>query len=711
MTEGLHHLTGGGVSLVIAAAPGERPRIVHWGARLASADALPPLTDRQPVFGLPDDDPPPSLSCEQGSGWPGTPGLACWRERGGWAPVLTVGTVAVGGAALTIRCQDDATAITGAYELRLDPETGILTASLILTNEGDEALSLGAAAPLCLPVPWASEVLALTGRWAGEFAESRVPLARGAYLREVRRGRHGHDGFPGLMLLAEGATETGGEAVGVTLGWSGDNRVLAERWPDGRAMVQLSELFAVPLTLAPGEAYRTPTLHAAWSGEGLAGVSDALHRHVRGVVMDGRAADRPRPVHCNSWEATYFDHDEGRLRALAERAAAVGCERFVLDDGWFGGRRHDRTGLGDWWVSRDVYPDGLGPLADHVRSLGMTFGLWFEPESVNPDSELYRAHPDWVLGLPGRAERPMRGQLTLDLTRPEVADHLFARMDAVIGETGADSVKWDVNRDTALPGSGGVHASGAQTRAVYALMDRLRAAHPTLEIEACASGGGRADYGVLARTDRVWISDSNDALDRRAIQRGAGRFLPLSVLGAHVGPDPCHVTGRRHGMAFRAGTAVFGHMGVECDLTALGEADLGTLAAAIALHKAHRGLIHEGRLVRLALPDEFDAFAVVARDRSAALVSVARLAWGPETHPPRLRLAGLDPARSYRLRLVWPEADPTRTAPSPVTAMDLLGEGLVVPGDALMAVGMQLPVIDPESCLIYSVGPQGGSTA
>ena len=221
--------------------------------------------------------------------------------------------------------------------------------------------------------------------------------------------------------------------------------------------------------------------------------------------------------------------------ALAEKAAWVGAERFVLDDGWFGARRNDKAGLGDWWVSKDVYPRGLGPLAEHVRALGMEFGIWFEPEMVNPDSDLYRAHPDWILEARGVEQVPFRGQYTLDLTRREVADYLFEKMSAIVGEYGVAYIKWDMNREIHHPASEGRAAIHRQTSAVYALMERLRANHPALEIETCSSGGARADFGVLRYTDRFWLSDSNDALDRQAMQRGASYFFPLNVTGSHVG--------------------------------------------------------------------------------------------------------------------------------------------------------------------------------
>jgi alpha-galactosidase len=265
----------------------------------------------------------------------------------------------------------------------------------------------------------------------------------------------------------------------------------------------------------------------------------------------------------------YFDADPGKLRALADEAAALGIERFVLDDGWFQGRRSERSGLGDWYVDRQVWPEGLRPLVDHVRSLGMEFGLWFEPESISPDSDLVRNHPDWLLATGGRVPPLSRLQQVLDLGHPEAWEYLLERLDALLTEYDIGFVKWDMNRDIvdgghSPKGEPGVHR---QTEALYALLDELRRRHPGVEIESCAGGGGRVDLGILERTDRVWASDTNDPLERQAIQRWTGLLLPPELLGAHVGAEHAHTTGRAHSLAFRAGTALFGHFGVELDLT------------------------------------------------------------------------------------------------------------------------------------------------
>jgi alpha-galactosidase len=422
--------------------------------------------------------------------------------------------------------------------------------------------------------------------------------------------------------------------------------------------------------------------------DGFNALSQRLHRFVLTAIVDRCVTARPRLVHYNSWEAIYFNHDPAVLADLATRAAALGVERFVLDDGWFGARRSDRAGLGDWSVSEAVYPDGLTPLIDKVVSLGMEFGLWVEPEMVNPDSDLFRAHPDWVLSVPGVAQVPSRNQYVLDLSKDVVSGYLFGQIDALLREHSIGYLKWDMNRDINHPGNGDGHASvHAQIMALYALIDRIRAAHPEVEIESCASGGGRADYAILQRTQRLWTSDSNDAIDRLRIQRGASYFFPCALLGAHVGPRDCHITGRRLSMAMRAGVALFGHMGLEMDLRELTDAEASELAAAIALHKRHRALIHGGNRVRIDTPLERDAFGIVAADKSEALFSYASLEGHPETLPGRLRFDGLDPAKRYRMSQVWPAG--------------AAADEREVMGDALMRAGNELPLLWPQSLMVW----------
>jgi len=709
----LYSLTAQGVQITIHAAPGERPRVVHWGKTLSGTpeDQLALLSTHQWVFGGPMEFVEPSFLNEFGTGYGGAAGLVVHRAGSGWAVDLRV--VAVGETSATklvVRCRDENIGVAVDFEIELFPSSGVASFGTTLINERPQTLTVDQCAPLVLPLDERfTKGLGFTGRWAGEFQTEDIDLTRGSYLRENKAGRTSHENFPGFIAHTETTSEDQGLCAGFHLAWSGNNRVRIDRHASGLCHAQLSEfLFPGEIQLDEGEAYHSPSLLAAWSDQGLNDLSYRFHTHLCTDVLDERTIEKPRPVHYNTWEAVYFDHTPEQLMKLADRAASVGAERYVLDDGWFGGRRGDHAGLGDWTVSDEVYPEGLEPLADYVRGLGMEFGIWFEPEMVNPDSDLYRQHPDWILSAEGVKPVPYRNQLTLDFTKREVTDYLFEAIDKVVRDLDVSYIKWDMNRDGHHPGTDGSRAvMHRQTLSVYGLIDRLREAHPTLEIESCASGGARTDFGVLRRTDRLWTSDNNDALERQAIQRGASHFFPLRVLGSHVGPRVCHITGRTLDMSFRVASAIFGHMGMEVDLRDESEADLAVLRAGIELYKKHRGLLHGGRLYRLSAQSNYTASAVVSVDGGEALASCAKVARDLYTAAPRLRFTGLDPAKAYRTKIVWPSAPVSLTVPSIVEAADLSGEGSVFSGEALMEHGIQLPMIHPDQALIFHLQTNG----
>ncbi len=387
----------------------------------------------------------------------------------------------------------------------------------------------------------------------------------GTHLREGRRGRTGSDA---AFLMAAGTPGFGfrhGEVWAVHAAWSGNHSAYAERALSGVRVLGGGELLLPgEVVLAPGERYTSPWLYATY-GEGLDAVATAFHRRLRARATHPAS---PRPVVINTWEAVYFDHDLNDLIELAELGAKVGAERFVLDDGWFLGRRDDSAGLGDWRVDPEVWPHGLAPLVSAVHSLGMDFGLWFEPEMINENSELARAHPEWILAPGERLPLAARNQQVLNLTVPAAWHHVLEAMSTLVGELDVAYVKWDHNRDLVEAGdrTTGRPRVHEQTLAVYALMDELKRRHPGLEIESCSSGGGRVDLEVLEHTDRVWASDCIDALERQRIQRWTGQLLPPELIGSHVGAPMAHTTHRTHSLAFRAATAVFAHFGVEWDL-------------------------------------------------------------------------------------------------------------------------------------------------
>jgi alpha-galactosidase len=424
-------------------------------------------------------------------------------------------------------------------------------------------------------------------------------------------------------------------------------------------------------------------------------VRQAFHACIRQSVVPSTARTTPRKVHLNTWEAVGFRMSADALGALVRDAAALGVERFVLDDGWFLGRRDDTTSLGDWVPDPVLFPEGLQPLIREVQAAGMDFGLWVEPEMVSPQSELLRAHPDWCLHLPGHAQPTQRHQLVLDLTRPEVGEHLFGRLDTLLGENDIAYLKWDHNREL-FPRAGKGHA---QVLALYALLERLRAAHPDVEIESCASGGARVDAGILRHTARMWASDNNDPIERLRINRGWFQFLPGSVTGNHVGPSPNHVTGRRTEMDFRAKVAMFGHMGVEADPSRMTAEERATLAAHIALYKEWRDVLHAGQLfaVETGSPSLHGWFAW---DGARGLALLAQTAMADDYDVPPLRLPALDPEGRYRLHL--PEPWPHKAARYLAHA-EQWREGIDLGGRVITERGLALPLAHPETAWLIAV--------
>jgi alpha-galactosidase len=696
------------VSPVGPAGTSPLPRIVHWGPPLhKDVDAVALVLAISPPIphAAPDDPIRRSLLPMPVDGWRLRPGLRGARADGtAWSPMFTVGAVdtemgglqeeGCGGWVL-VTATDERAALALQIRLTLHP-SGVLELQQSLRNDGAEDYLLADLAAT-LPIPArALEVLDLTGRWCREHVPQRQHLNMGAWSREGRRGRTGHDS---PLVLTAGTVGFGfgaGEVWGVHLAWSGDSTVWAERNPVGLAQIGAAELLAPgEVRLAAGETYAAPRVYAAYSQSGLDGMSAAFHDLVRSRPHHPKT---PRPVILNTWEAVYFDHRLDRLSELADAAARIGVERFVLDDGWFGGRRDDTAGLGDWYVSKEVWPVGLGPLIDHVKSLGMDFGLWVEPEMVSPDSELFRAHPDWVLGEPGRLAPTWRSQHVVDLANPLAFDFLLERLDTLLSDHDIAYLKWDHNRDLVDAGHEGRAGVRLQTLALYRLLDELRARHPQVEIESCASGGGRVDLGILERTDRIWPSDTMDALERQQIQSWTQLLIPPELVGTHIGSTVSHTTGRHHSLSFRAATALFGHLGIEWDLTAITSQEAQDLAGVIAFYKEVRSLLHSGRVVRVDHPDAtVQVHGVVAHVRSEAVFAYVQLASSPTEVPPPVLLNGLEPGRRYRVVPVPLAGGPSaQEIASPPWAQD----GIVLTGEVLMGAGLQMPVLHPEQAMI-----------
>ncbi len=673
-------------SLVLAAEDERLPQIAYWGPRLPEAEDVASLvaaSARDVTGGMLDVHPDLSICPEASRSFPGQPGLLLRDGEG--APIhpdFRRADETKDGDTLRLTYSDADLGLTYTATFALDTATGMISADATLEAEAPVYLDW-LAAPVFPASDRCAEMIDLSGRWCGEFALNRVPWTPGARLRENRTGRTGHEHLPLLYLPEPGATNTAGTVAAFHYGWSGGHRMVAEELPDGRRQVQFGH--AARSESAPGTRFMTAKLFACRSDRGMNGCAVAFQRHLRDGLVTWPRPEVPRPVHYNCWEAVYFDHSLPELKDIASRAAELGAERFVLDDGWFGRRDDDTSSLGDWTVDRRKWPDGLDPLITHVHDEGMTFGLWFEPEMANPDSELLRAHPDWVLGPDEQILG--RHQKVLDMGNAAVREHLFERIAAILSAHEIDYVKWDHNRVLPFP-------DAPQARGTYALVDRLRAAFPSVEIESCASGGGRIDFGILSRTQRVWLSDSNDALERLRIQHDAALLLPLAVTGSHVGPRVCHTSGRTLDIRFRAWVAAQRHMGFEMDPRELTEEEAHVLRDVTAWWKRNRDWMAAGDILRL---DGADPAVIaeqqMARDGTRFVVFAGKARSSDQIAPRPLRLTGLDPEARYRIALFNSE-DAT---PGLSRGYSALKQGaLELSGQYLMGYGMTLPWSFPE---------------
>lgn len=698
-------LHGEHTTLVMAHGDGP-PAVVYWGASLPddAPEAVAAALNRPLAHATIDVEAPVALVPELGSGFFGSPGIKGARPDGsGWAPRFSE-TRAPEVTTDDIRffCADPVAGLELEIEVFLKNNRDVVALRQSLKNTGTTPYSLGRQS-LSLPLPTrAEEILDFTGRWCDEFHPRRQTWEAGAIINENRRGRSSHDHVAVIFAGTSGFDEQHGEVWGFHLGWSGNSRLVAERASDGRRYLQAGELlFPGEVILGAGEAIESPWLYGAYSSTGLSSVSQAFHQHLRGRGTHP-SIDKPRPVLLNTWEAVYFDHDLDTLKQLADVAAEVGAERFVLDDGWFHRRNDDTAALGDWIVDDLKYPDGLEPLVSHVTGLGLEFGLWFEPEMVNPNSNLYRAHPEWVLADNDYELILGRNQLVLDLANPDAYAHVKGQIDALLTDLDIAYVKWDMNRDHVQATHNGRAGTRAQTLALYRLLAELGERHPNVEIESCSSGGGRADFEILRHTRRIWTSDCNDALERQRIQRGFSMLFPPELMGAHVGPHVSHTTRRTHDLGFRGAVAFLGHLGIEWNLLEASDDERQQVKELVSLHKKFRPLLHSGDVVRLDSADEASMTqGVVAADKSEALFAYARINTARSSVPDPIQFAQLDPDRRYEIKIL---ALPGRPGEFGRTRPQWMNDGSVVlSGQALMMVGVQPPVLDPESALLFHI--------
>ena len=539
------------------------------------------------------------------------------------------------------------------------PKLDIITRCASVANNTNEPVILTKAASLCLDIPHGEwEWVHFHGRHAMERLTERMPLCHGIQESSSTRGTSSHHQNPTVLLCSPDCTETSGSCIGAALMYSGSfqTKIQLDQMEQVRLVMGINpELFR--WELKPSEVFDTPEVIMSYSSNGMEKLSHNFHNVIREHVCRGKYKLAERPVLINNWEATYFDFNEEKILKIAEQAASLGVDMLVLDDGWFGKRDDDCSGLGDWFVSEEKLNGGLGKLAEKIKSLGMKFGLWFEPEMVSEDSDLYRSHPDWAIKIPSRDPVRSRYQLVLDMINPEVRDYLFGAISDILKNADISYIKWDMNRsicDWYTPCLSAENQGEMPHRYVlglYELLERLTTAFPDVLFEGCSGGGGRFDAGMLYYCPQIWCSDDTDAFERTKIQYGTSFFYPVSAIGSHVSAVPNHQTGRITPIETRAVTAMAGSFGYELDLNTLSHDEKQEVKEQIVRFKKDGPLIHNGLYYRLSdsLNDKYAMWGFVSEDKKEVLVHGVIFRTEPNRTQYLAKLRGLLPDTNYRL--------------------------------------------------------------
>jgi alpha-galactosidase len=684
-------LDGGGVSYLFGVNPRGELQQLYWGGRLAAADRF---EQARPMPEWASFDSSYNNTPQEYAGW----GAGLFNESalkvsfagGNRDLVLHYQSHTVKANGIDVVLKDIERPIVVTLHYAIDPESGILARSATIENRGTEAATVEQAAAAAWALPAGHYTLNyLTGRWAGEWTLTQERVI------ESRRGSTGHQANPWFAIQAGETNEDHGEVWFGALAWSGSWRITVEQ-------DQLDEVrvtggfnpFDFGYVLHPGEKLETPVFYGGYAANGLGGASRLLHgfelKHIlpRTEKTAGAATPRPRPVIYNSWEATEMNVTEAGQEALAEKAAALGIDRFVMDDGWFGQRKTDHAGLGDWYVNQEKFPHGLKPLIDKVHSLGMDFGLWVEPEMVNPDSDLYRKHPDWVLNFPGRPRSEGRNQLVLNLARPDVRDYVLGFLDKLLTENQISFLKWDYNRNWSEPGWDQLPAAEQKkvyvefTRNLYGILAELRKRHPNVEIESCSGGGGRVDLGILRYVDEVWPSDNTDPFDRLSLQDGFTYAYTPQIMMAWVTDSPHWFNHRTTSLSYRMLSSMQGSLGIGADISKWTPEDAATAKRLIAAYHQVQPTIVQGDLYRLISPregSEFSATQTVKPDQSQSVVFAFIHSTQKGRGFPILKLKGLDLAAEYALTAI--EGKAKAGAPAVASGAWWMNHGLEMDAD------------------------------
>ncbi len=636
---------------------------IYWGSSIAADDSL---AAAKRNAGAASFDLPISTNPEEYAGWGEglyvEPALKITFADGNRDLVLHYVSHAINGNELTITLKDIERELYVEVRYSIDAETGIIGRSSVIRNKTAAPVTIEDAASATWNLPHGTDYTLryLTGRWAGEWNLQQQAIRPGETVLESKRGSTGHQNNPWFAIeRGEHAEEESGDVWFGALAWSGSWRISVEQ--DQLQQVRVTgglNPFDFAYKLLPGKDLTTPMFYGGYTKHGIGEASRLLHRFELAKILPQSPHPRLRPVLYNSWEATEFAVNEAGQEALAEKAARIGVERFVMDDGWFGQRKNDHAGLGDWHVNQQKFPNGLKPMIDKVHALGMDFGLWVEPEMVNPDSDLYRKHPDWVLNFTGRPRTEARNQLVLNLARKDVRDYVFGFLDDLLRHNQIAFLKWDYNRNWSEPGWPAVATDEQKmvyveyVRNLYGILRELRARYPKVEIESCSGGGGRVDLGILGLTDEVWPSDNTDPFDRLRIQDGFTYAYTPGVMMAWVTDSPNWVNGRTTSLAYRFLSSMQGSLGVGANLDKWTEADFDTAKEMIGAYKEIRETVQHGSLYRLISPrdgSEASATESVSLNKDQAVL-FAFLHSSQMGYPfPTLYLRGLDAAKTYRM--------------------------------------------------------------
>ena len=557
---------------------------------------------------------------------------------------------------LEILTEDKVTGLQVTLYYSAFEQYDVIARRAAVTNASDYDMDLERVFSLCCEIPFGEwQICHLYGEWGRERTFERAELIHGLTAVESRYGASGHHHNPFVAITHAMTTEDTGDVYGFNLVYSGNFAIQTEKSTDG----DLRLIMGINPNdfgwhLEPGETFETPEALSVFSAEGLGGMSRTFHKFYRNNLCRGPWKNAKRPLLINNWEGTYFDFDEEKIFNIAKQAGDLGVEMLVLDDGWFGARNNDKAGLGDWFVNEEKLKGGLGLLSQRIHGLGMKFGLWFEPEMVNPDSDLYRAHPDWCLQVEGRALCTSRNQYVLDLSRRDVQDYLFDCMDQILKKAQIEYIKWDFNRY--LTEAGSLMLAPHRQKEIfhryvlglYALLDRLVTAYPDLLLEGCASGGGRFDPAMLYYSPQYWTSDNTDAMDRLDIQYGTSMCYPTSAVSSHVSAVPNHQTGRTTPLQTRGDVALAGSFGYELDVTAMTEEEKEEVKGQIEEYHKFYDLIHFGELYRILPPNREEcAWCYVAEDKSEALLTFVCIHNRPRVRRRTVSFRGLDPNKLY----------------------------------------------------------------